>query len=366
MPGLLVSEKDVERGGQYRVVKDEQDQGYKVVDDSGQPTIQVLEITPDVIREERLGIDLYGEGIKQLGSTTPDVVPLEYRIGPGDQLAVTVWDHPELTNPRGSAADSNLQSQLVAADGTMFYPYAGLLKVAGMTAAQVRQAITQGLSPVINKPQVDVKISSYRAKRVQVFGEVNLPGVVTLDDTSKGVIEAISERGGLSVTASRRQIFLLRHGITYPVNFGQILSGRTPAINPILVPGDVIQIPDKSGDQVFVLGEVSKQAPVVIQQDGMTLIEALTAAGGLDKLRSNGSGVLVFRRTSAATQFPKIFRLELSSSTGMLLAGEFDLQPRDVIYVKTTDFAKYNDLVGQLLPTISAIYQLDVLSRYGF
>lgn len=48
---------------------------------------------------------------------------------------------------------------------------------------------------------------------------------------------------------------------------------------------------------------------------------------------------------------------------GMLLANEFQLAPRDIVYVKATSFAKYNSVINQLLPTISAVFQIDRLTK---
>src|SRR5690348_14049542 len=70
---------------------------------------------------------------KQTSSVVPeewrkDTRQYDYRVGPGDILAVTVWDHPELTNPAKYFSQESV-GQRVSPDGSMFFPYAGAIQV---------------------------------------------------------------------------------------------------------------------------------------------------------------------------------------------------------------------------------------------
>jgi polysaccharide export outer membrane protein len=290
----------------------------------------------------------------------------KYQIGAGDILSIIVWDHPELTNATGEFRDPVSAGRLVSADGTAYFPYAGVFLAAGKTAEELREFLVSRLSKVIQSPQIDVRVAAFRARRVQVSGEVKQPGLVAIDDTTKGLLDAINERGGLTLEASRRRAFLKRAGHTYSVDMTGLLSGKGVVFNPVIESGDTISVPDASFDQVFVLGEVTKQAPIPMRQSGMTLTEALAQGGGLDKLTSNDSGVLVFRNGSGGTPESAkatVFTLDMSRPEGMILASEFQLQPRDVVYVKATAFAKYNAVINQLLPTVTALFNATYLYK---
>ena len=321
---------------------------------------ELVEITPAAIAQSRQAAAGLADGLQAVDPSAP---LNEYVIGPGDVLSVIVWEHPELTIPTGEFRDPVQGGRLVAADGTLFYPYAGALKVSGKTTAQVQGEITRALARVIKDPQVEVRVAGFRSRRIQVTGEVRQPGLVTLDDLPKGVLEALSERGGLTEVASRREALLIRDGQTHRIRLASLLSGARPGSNPELRAGDIVHVPHASEDQVFVLGEVGKPAPVPLQNGFTTLTEVLTVSGGLDRVTANDAGVLVFRRAAAGGgKGPTVFRLDLSEPEGLLLAGEFELQPRDVVYVKATAFAQYNTIIHQLLPTISAIFQVDRLT----
>lgn len=329
-------------------------------DSTASPAYEVVSVTPEVIASQA-GV-AKAEVLPGLAAVDYAAKPSEYLIGPGDVLQIVVWDHPELTNPFGAVTrDPVTAGQLVGADGTLYYPYIGMFSVAGKTVQQVRQYISEQISRVIAKPQVDVRVVAFRAQRIQVTGEVAQPGAVTLDDTTKGVLEAIGERGGLTGAASRRTLLLIREGKSNQIDLAGLLSGSRPASNPLLRGGDVIHVPDAGDDQVFVLGEVARQGAVIMSQQQLTLTEALTKTGGLDKLSANDSGVLVFRRPDQVNQPARVYKIDLAKPEGLLLAGEFALRPRDVVYVKATAFAQYNLVINQLLPTISSVYQLDRL-----
>jgi len=344
---------------------------YKIVAKDGSNDYQVEPASPAGLKYEIVPLDSAvissnaltpaPDASEQLPSILPSDVTPEYRIGPGDIVYITIWEHPELTQPfSGSVTDPSvpaLQGRIVAADGTMFYPYVGTIKAEGMTSAELRDYITKHIGSVVVQPQIDARVVAFRANRIEVAGEVNKPGTITLDDMPKGVLQALDLCGGLTLTASRRHIILLRKGQTYSIDLAGLLSGSRVVPNPALEPGDVLHVPDQSGDQVFMLGAVTSQKPLIIQQDSKTLIQALTEAGGLNVLSGNQSGVYIFRahRVDGELQ-ATVFTVSLANPSGVLLASQFQLQPADIVYVKATAFAQYNSVVNEILPTVQSVF----------
>lgn len=366
LPGLNINTDTSHGQNSYRIIKDSHGK-YTVeptnADGTVHPEYRLLPITPGLVLAEQQAKDKSAAN-SALPPLKPAAVPPEYKIGPGDVINATVWDHPELNSPAGTQnLNSTFNGALVASDGTIYYPYVGTFKAAGMTTAELRSYLTDHLKTYIKDPQVDVRVISYQADRVEVSGEVAKPGTITLDNTAKGVLQAIDLSGGLTGSASRRRAILIRDGKRYDIDLAGLLSGDRVVANPVLEPGDEIHIPDQSGDQVFMLGAVSKQAPIVLQQNPLTLLQALTVAGGLDINTANDSGVLVFRLSQYSDQPPTVFTLDLSRAANVFLAGQFQLQPRDVIYVKATAFSKYNQIINQLLPTVTTVFELNQLTK---
>ena len=56
------------------------------------------------------------QAAQTFGTPISDPTPYRYVLGPQDVLRITVWNHPELTNPSGTA--NELSGRVINADGT--------------------------------------------------------------------------------------------------------------------------------------------------------------------------------------------------------------------------------------------------------
>ena len=132
-----------------------------------------------------------------------------YKIGVGDQIAVTVWGLPEIFPVTNISPDQNLRR--VDANGNIFFPYVGLIKAQGKTQDELRDNVTNRLSEYFNDPQVDVTIARFNSQQVYVLGEVTKPIKLNISDIPISLSKAIGESFGLNTnTSAASEVFIIR------------------------------------------------------------------------------------------------------------------------------------------------------------
>ncbi len=280
-----------------------------------------------------------------------------YRVGPGDILSVIVFNHPELTLPAGSQRSAEESGFQVNSDGTITYPYIGSVQAGGRPADQIRADISQRLATYIPDPQVEVRIAAYNSQSVVVSGEVNTPNRQALTAVPLSLIEAVNAAGGFTEQADRRAVSVQRGGRLYHVDVEGFLSGGITQNNPVLRHGDVISVPRRRSEEAYLLGEIARPDVIDLSLEPITLTQAITRRGGLDQPRADARGVLVFR--DRGDERMRVFQLDTSRPTGLLLGTRFVLEPGDVVYVLRSPLQRWNDTITRLLPTVRAIGSTD-------
>ncbi|QNK03907.1 polysaccharide biosynthesis/export family protein [Dyella telluris] len=313
--------------------------------------IQLVDITPQLLDANRASLNA------AVPQALLDYKPEPYRIGPGDQLYITVWDHPELTSPAGVQQQTQANGRLVRSDGTLFYPYLGSTKVAGLTIEELRQNITAKLAKYIEKPQVDINVVGFNSQKVVLQGAFMKtdPQSVTAVPLTLG--QAIGIATVNADQANVSDLVLSRDGHDYHIDLSTFANLPNIPNDIYLKAGDRIFLPYNDTKEVYVMGEVMRPAPVPFRTVAyLSLTQAIGRAGGLNPNTSSGKEVYVIRGAKNLENTPpKVFQLDARSPTAFALGDEFMVKPGDVVFVGAAGITRWNRVISQLLPSATIV-----------
>lgn len=293
--------------------------------------------------------------------------PKSYKVGPGDVLQIVVWDHPELAAALGQPPQNSRNSDampgfLIDEDGNVQFPYAGTLRVAGKDVGTIQKELYNRLSKVYQKPEVTVRVASFRASQIYLDGEVRTPGAQSVNDIPMSLTMAINQGGGFSPNADRSRVELIRNGVVYPINVDDLIKrGRNPS-DIYLQAGDLVRVASREDSGVYVMGEVNKPATILPMRNGsLTLSQAISDSGSFDSNTAAARQLFVIRNSTSDA--PEVFHLDATSPVSMVLANQFELQPKDVVYVGQGGLVRFNRVLNLLLPAINAAVTGAVLAK---
>ncbi len=318
-------------------------------------------VEKDDVRLVPINRDLLTSGLLQNSSSTAkqeltSFKPEPYRIGPNDLLYITVWDHPELTSPAGTQQQLDANGRLVRPDGTLFYPYIGQVKAAGMTLEELRSTIARRLTNYIDSPQVDVGVLRYGSQRVVVSGAFNQAGEIPVTASPMTLVQAVGQAGVNTGDADLSTLVLKRDGREYMLNLDQLNQSDSWLNQVYLKDGDQIHLPYNDQKKVYVLGEVLRPQSMVFKTTSLNLMDALGTAGGLRQETADGKAVYVIRGAeNIANEGATVYQLDAKSPAAFALAKHFPLQPQDVVFVGPANITRWNRFISQLLPSASAL-----------
>ena len=317
--------------------------------------VSLIPITPNTVKNEY-------QAVRRRAPVAPakeNVEKYQYRVGPQDVLNIIVWEHPELTIPTGGQRPAEEDGHKISADGTIFYPYVGILQVAGKTTAEIRDELTQRLSRFIRKPQLDVRVVQFNSQRAHVTGAVEKPGIIPITDQPLTLADAVSSAGVDPESADIQSVILSRDGRNQVFNLLDLYYNGDLSQNVRLQDGDIVYVPVNTVRKVYVMGEVRQSKALPMVEGKLSLADALASAG-VDQVSADSERIFVLRQ---GKEKPLAYHLDASEPAGLILATAFPLQPLDVVFVSTANVSRWNRVLTQLLPTVQTLWTIDRIDQ---
>jgi polysaccharide biosynthesis/export protein len=215
----------------------------------------------------------------------------------------------------------------VSGSGDIVLPLAGELKVGGLTVAQAEQMIAARFSKggFFNDPQVMVVQKEYATQGISILGEVQKPGTYSLLG-SHSLLQAVSMAGGTTPKAGNDVTIIHTDAPNQPQHCDLRSAGSGSVA---LMPGDTIVI-SKAGI-VYVVGDVHQPTGVVMENSGLTVLQAIAMAQGTNPTAALDKAKLIRNTADSRTEIPVPLKKILSNKS-----EDLKLQPEDILFVPSS------------------------------
>ena len=203
--------------------------------------------------------------------------PLNYRLGPGDEVIIDIW-----------GASQNTIRQQISPDGTINIQKIGPVNLNGLTIAEANDYLKKTLNKIYNglnntsDPTSDIRLTlgSIRTIQINVMGEVVQPGTYSLSSFAT-VFHALYRAGGVSDIGSLRNVQLVRNGKNIAtIDVYQFIMKGHIQDDIRLQEGDVVIVPAYDV-LVKIDGKVKRPMRFEMKKDE-NLSTLISYAGGFD------------------------------------------------------------------------------------
>lgn len=171
-----------------------------------------------------------------------DTLTESYRLSKYDTINILVVGFPD-----GIGVDDIT----VGTDGYVQLPYAGSVKLAGLTLDEAKQVLMDALGRYIRIPDMSILIKSYGPRRVYVMGEVKNPGIHDMNIDNLNAYAAITAAGGYTKRSRSTRVQVIRvidNTMYYEqLNMKNFIRRHDLTQNVKLQDGDIIYVPKSNG-----------------------------------------------------------------------------------------------------------------------
>jgi polysaccharide export outer membrane protein len=259
-------------------------------------------------------------------------------LGPGDEVEITVYGAPDLS-----------EHTRVSADGNISMPLIGYVRVAGLSSSEAEGAIEAQLraNNIVNDPQVSLYVKEYTSGSISVAGEVAKPGAYSALGPHR-LFDVIQAAGGLTEKAANKAVISHRGS----ENPNTVELSKDPAkmalSNVEILPGDTVVVPP--APIIYVLGEVNKPGGYILNStNGVTLLRVFAAAGGSTRTASVGGTKMIRSTPSGLKELQVPLKNILRAK-----APDMPVQADDIIYVPSSRIKEVLN-VGALATTLGTV-----------
>ena len=288
------------------------------------------------------------------------------RLGPGDVLAISIYEAgaglfsqrrtaDADAAPAGSTAE-NLPRLQIDRNGMIMVPYAGEIRVAGLTTTQVQRLIETRLAEKASQAQVLVSLVINGSNVVYISGDVRNPGRYPLTLAHENLLDIVALAGGPTHSPQDTLVKVNRHGQDATTSLTRVQT--LPSENIPVEPLDRIQV-DYLPRSFLSFGATGRVAQIPFDAATVSLAEAVARVGGLDDNRANPEAVFLFRyerpnnlqtlgltppggRPAISTPVipgalpsgvPVVYRVNMRQAQTFFAIQQFTMQDKDVIYI---------------------------------
>ena len=299
-------------------------------------------------------------------------------IGPGDTLAISIFEPSGSLFGGGSttsgvrSGNQSLPPIAVDRSGSVTIPFAGAVRVAGLSSTEAAAAIRRALIGKVGNPQVVVSVGANAFNTVTVLGEVRQPGRAPLSMNADTILDVIAAAGGSPRPPEDVLVTIQRDGQTFIAPLTAVTTSFGENIR--LARGDQINLIYRPR-RFSTFGALGAVAQVDMAAGPLTLAGARSKVGGLDTTSANARSVLVFRferpevaealgvaQPTTIRGVPVVYRLNLEEATGFFTAGNFQIQPEDIVYVPRSSSAELGKFFTLVQMVTRVAYDVSVAS----
>jgi len=282
------------------------------------------------------------------------------RLGPGDRLAMRIYESgtPTVFTANGGATD--LGEVTIDESGRLFVPYAGAFRVTGMTIPEVQAAITRKLRTVVLNPQVDLRPVESRSRLVSVQGAAAKTGSYPIERGRTRLSALLADVAPDQKNPEMLQVTVRRGDSVGTARLSDIYAN--PALDIALRPNDSIII-NQIVENVTVLGAAGVQGQVQIPKRDFSVMDAIGQARGLSEEVADPRAVFLMRAQADPAAPPLVYQFDLRRPETVVLARRFVVRDNDAILISSAPFAQTRKVLQTFAQSITGLRSATLLAQ---